>query len=127
MKSLILLFCFALSISFCFGQTDTLPEFEDELFLEVHTSVSGLGGRMIEQTAEVYLDELETAIEGVVVVRICVDAAGNVTDANYTMQGSTTSSPSLIDLAIESAREFKFEESLVDKHCGRISYLFKLE
>lgn len=63
--------------------------------------------------------------EGRVVVSICVDAAGNVTEAKYTQFGSNVSSSKLISLAESNARNWKFGPG-EDNQCGTITYTFKL-
>ena len=62
--------------------------------------------------------------EGRVVVSICVDAAGNVTQAKYTQFGSNVSSNKLIKLAESNARNWKFGPG-EDNQCGTITYTFK--
>ncbi len=64
---------------------------------------------------------------GVVVVRICVNAKGKVTEANYTQKGSSTTDLSLIDVAEKAARQYVFSSSSLEKQCGVISIDFKLK
>ncbi len=64
---------------------------------------------------------------GTVVVKICVDADGRVTDADYTQSQSTTTDKCLRDVAIRNAKRWKFSTGNVDKQCGTIAYNFKVQ
>ena len=64
---------------------------------------------------------------GRVVVRVCVDSQGNVTSAEYTQRGSTTTDGDLRRKAIESAQRFRFTQTDVDRQCGTITIDFRLE
>ncbi len=64
---------------------------------------------------------------GRVVVRVCVNAEGNVTSAEYTQRGSTTTDGDLRRKAIESAERFRFTPSNVDRQCGTITIDFRLQ
>lgn len=65
--------------------------------------------------------------EGVVVIKVCVDANGRVVSADYTQAGSTTTSGTLTKIAIENARRYTFTASNIDKQCGTITYNFILK
>ncbi|MEM1323497.1 MAG: hypothetical protein AAGG75_24745 [Bacteroidota bacterium] len=62
---------------------------------------------------------------GQVVVKICVDARGEVISAKFTQRGSTTFNESLKAMAIESARKALFAVSSEIEQCGTIAYKFK--
>lgn len=62
--------------------------------------------------------------EGIVVVRIEVDATGRVVSASVT-DGTNTSDPTLHRLALEAARKTLFNESQQSKAIGTITYHFK--
>ncbi|MCB0600580.1 MAG: hypothetical protein KDC28_05110 [Saprospiraceae bacterium] len=64
---------------------------------------------------------------GRVVVKVCVDTDGHVVSADYTQKGSTTTDATLRDLAIQSAKKFRFTKSSIDKQCGTITIDFKLK
>ena len=64
---------------------------------------------------------------GTIVVKICVDADGRVTSADYTQSQSTTTDKCLRDVAIRNARKWKFSQGNVDKQCGTIAYNFKVQ
>lgn len=68
-----------------------------------------------------YLDEEQ----GVVVVEIWVNGAGDVIGASVA-KGGTTSSPRLIDEALKAAKKVKFSESEQDLQVGTITYNFRL-
>jgi outer membrane biosynthesis protein TonB len=64
--------------------------------------------------------------EGTVVIKVCVDEAGNVISARYTQGGSTTGDATLKRLAESNAKKWKFPSgSKVD--CGTITYTFKVK
>lgn len=63
---------------------------------------------------------------GIVVIRICVDKNGNVTEARYTQDGSTSADSELRRIAEESARKFQFSPGAADKQCGTVTIEFKV-
>jgi len=65
--------------------------------------------------------------KGRVVVKICVDAKGDVVSSDYTMMGSTTSDTYLIKLAEEGAKGYKFSPSANPKECGKVTIEFLLK
>jgi outer membrane biosynthesis protein TonB len=64
--------------------------------------------------------------EGKVVINVCVDKAGKVLSADFTQRGSTTTDPTLVRLATDNARLWKFMPGDTDRQCGTITYQFKL-
>lgn len=84
----------------------------------------GLGGRGILAAPSVQENSQK---QGVVVVRVCVDAAGNVLSADYTQAGSTTTDRQLVQAAVRNARQWRFSRGQVEKQCGTISYNFKVQ
>lgn len=64
---------------------------------------------------------------GRIVVRICVNSQGKVTEAAYTQKGSTSTDLALIEVAEKAALEYVFSSSNLDKQCGNISIDFKLK
>jgi TonB family protein len=64
---------------------------------------------------------------GRVVVKVCVDARGNVLSAKFTQSGSTTSNSQLRSLAESNAQKWKFKPGELDKQCGTITYEFKVK
>lgn len=65
--------------------------------------------------------------QGLVVVKVCVDRSGNVTSADFTQRGSTATSSRLKNIAISSAKRWKFAPGQVDKQCGTITYNFRAQ
>ncbi len=67
-----------------------------------------------------------TRKKGVIVIKLCVDASGEVTTSKFTQRGSTTFDSSLISLALENAASLRFEANALPEQCGTISYRFNL-
>ena len=85
----------------------------------------GLGNRGVRNSPQVTDNSQKT---GIVVVKVCVDASGNVIGTpTYTQSGSTTSDSRLKQLAISNAKRWKFAKGAIDKQCGTIKYDFKLK
>ncbi|GGA96781.1 hypothetical protein [Puia dinghuensis] len=82
----------------------------------------GLGGRHIVRTPSFTDDFNENAK---VAVDITVDANGNVTDAQYTPRGSTTSATNYKEIAERKARMVKFSPGS-DESTGTIVFNFKV-
>lgn len=68
-----------------------------------------------------------SSLEGTVVIEVCVDAAGLVVSANFTQRGSTTTNSTLVNLAVNNAKKWKFSAGEVDKQCGTVTYRFKVQ
>lgn len=64
---------------------------------------------------------------GRIVVRVCVNSQGKVTEAAYTQKGSTSTDIKLIQVAEEAALKYVFSASNLEKQCGNISIDFKLK
>ena len=84
----------------------------------------GLGDRGVLMEPQVNDNSQKT---GVVVINICVDAAGQVVSAAYTQLGSTTTDSDLKSKAERSAKEFKFTPSDIEKQCGTVTIDFKVK
>ena len=66
--------------------------------------------------------------QGIVIVEITVDAAGNVQSASFRPQGSTTQNSRLVDAALRAARQAKFTPSEANVlQTGTITYVFRLQ
>ena len=83
----------------------------------------GLGSRGVLRSPKVTDNSQK---QGKVVVKVCVDRSGNVTSADYTQRGSTTTDSKLISLAVRNAKNWKFNKGDLDKQCGTITYEFKV-
>jgi len=84
----------------------------------------GLGSRGVARTHKPTDNSQE---QGIVVVKVCVDKAGNIISADFTQKGSTATSSRLKNLAISSAKQWRFSPGQVDKQCGTITYNFKAQ
>lgn len=84
----------------------------------------GLGQRGLLSSPTITNNTQKT---GRVVVKVCVNAAGNVVSSNYTQAGSSTNNPGLIANAESSARKYKFSKGTLDRQCGTITIIFKLK
>lgn len=83
----------------------------------------GLGGRKVTSAPKITDDSQD---RGTVVLRVCVDADGNVTSAAFTQAGSTATSTKLKNLALDNARRWKFGPG-EDGQCGTITYNFTVQ
>lgn len=63
---------------------------------------------------------------GRVVIKICVDQNGKVSEAKFTQRGSTTTDQVLVDIATKAAAKYTFTPSDVDTQCGTITVDFKV-
>jgi outer membrane biosynthesis protein TonB len=68
-----------------------------------------------------------SSLEGTVVIAVCVDANGSVVSADFTQKNSTTSNSTLVNLAVNNAKKWKFSAGEVDKQCGTVTYRFKVQ
>jgi TonB family protein len=64
---------------------------------------------------------------GRVVIRVKVNQAGQVIEAVFNPNGSTTTDSALIEAAIDAARKARFTESRAFIQGGEISYIFKMK
>jgi len=64
---------------------------------------------------------------GSVIVAICLDKDGNVTEAKFQLQGSTITSGKLRDLAVNNAKQWRFKPGNEERQCGIITYTFKVQ
>jgi TonB family protein len=84
----------------------------------------GLGDRGVASAPKI---EDNSQQEGTVVLRVCVDQNGNVSEAEFTQKGSSISDARLKNIAIANAKRWKFSKGDVDKQCGTITYRFKVQ
>ncbi|MCO6492024.1 MAG: energy transducer TonB [Phaeodactylibacter sp.] len=85
--------------------------------------VEGFGGRGVLRQDK---PQDNSQDQGKVVVRACIDSNGNVISAEFTQAGSTATSSRLKQLAVSSAKKWKFAPGSVDKQCGTITFNFRL-
>ena len=96
-------------------------DFHGEIAFSEHAQVDGMQDR-----SPTFVPPIEGPFpeEGRVVVRICVDAYGQVTRAEYTQSG-TSGGTLLKQIAIENACEWEFSRSSRSLQCGKIVYDFR--
>ena len=82
----------------------------------------GLGSRGVAKT---HTPQDNSQDQGTVVVKVCVDRAGNVVSAKLTQAGTTATSARLKNLAISSAKKWRFSKGDQDRQCGTITYNFR--
>ena len=100
----------------------------DATKLEGISTGSGMVGGGLGDRGVVYEPKINDKSQktGTVVVRVCVNRNGEVISADYTQRGSTTADSELRQIAITSAKKFRFAKSSVDKQCGTITITFKV-
>ena len=84
----------------------------------------GLGGRGILNAPKVNDDFNKP---GRIVLKVCVDSNGTVTEADFTQRGSTTTDSQLVRIAKRNAMKYRFSRGSMDKQCGTITYVFKVK
>lgn len=84
----------------------------------------GLSGRGVEYEPTFKDNSQKT---GIVVLTICVGSNGKVISSKFTQRGSTTSDTYLIQLAENTAKNYKFSKSDIDSQCGTVSVDFRVQ
>ena len=85
----------------------------------------GLSGRKVVSRPRI-VDTSQKV--GTVVIEICVDVSGNVTQADYTQRGSTTTDTELRNKALAAAKQYRFAASTGGgSECGPVTFTFKLQ
>lgn len=64
---------------------------------------------------------------GKVVIAICVDKNGRVTDATFTQRGSTTTDRELVEIARKGALKYVFSPGEIESQCGTVTVDFKVQ
>ena len=65
--------------------------------------------------------------EGIVIVKVCINADGKVISADYVQGGSTTTDQTLVSTAIKGAKQYRFEGNpAAPKQCGDITIEFEV-
>jgi TonB family protein len=90
------------------------------------TVSGGLGGRGVLASPPV---RENSQVSGIVVVEVCVNNNGQITKADYTQNGSSTTNPNLVSAAIQNAKSWRFaaDPMAPATQCGRITYNFKVQ
>ncbi len=84
-------------------------------------TVSGFGSRGVRSAPKLQENSQKA---GRVVLRVCIDAGGNVLTANFQASGSSSADQDLIDAAIRNAEQYRFSPGDASKTCGSITYNF---
>ena len=108
------------------GQTNGDPK--SDILKGISTGSGRVGGGLSNRGL-VFEPEVKdnSQEEGKVVMKVCVDQTGAVTSSEYTLRGSTSQSPKLIEKAKRAAKKYKFSASEIEEQCGTISFNFKLQ
>ena len=64
---------------------------------------------------------------GTVVIKVCVDKNGKISEAKFTQRGSTTTDNYLVDVATKAAKQYQFTPSDTETQCGNITIEFKVQ
>ncbi len=64
---------------------------------------------------------------GKVVIKVCVDKNGKISEAKFTQRGSTTTDNYLVNVATKAAKEYQFTASDIETQCGSITIEFKVK
>ena len=91
---------------------------DEDISLEVK---NGLGARKILEQPSILVISTTT---GDVVVDICVNENGKVTEAEYNVAKSSLKTESLISLAVRKSKEFWFKKDDAKEMCGTIVFKF---
>ncbi len=92
---------------------------DDNLSIEI---AEGLGNRNVEDKPNIFILSTE---DGVVIIDVCVDSDGKVTEANFNRDESSLFRSSLTSLALRKAKEFIFIPSLREEQCGKLHFKIK--
>lgn len=98
----------------------------DASVLEGLSKGTGEAGDGLDSRGLIYEPSISdnTQRSGDVVVKVCVNGAGEVTKAKYTQRGSSTTDSYLIKLAETSAKKYRFTKSDAEEQCGTITIHF---
>ncbi len=96
-----------------------IVEIDEDLDIKLY---DGIGSRKVREVPDILILSDKA---GQVVVDVCVDESGNVSNATLNRKQSTVGSAGLISLALRKSREFKFERKRNGEQCGKIAFLIK--
>ncbi len=94
-------------------------EIDDLLSITIN---DGLGDRVVESQPNIFMLSDQ---DGKVVIDLCVDSRGRVTEATFNRDLSNIYRSSLTSLALRKAKEFFFDLSSIDEQCGRLTFNIK--
>jgi hypothetical protein len=95
---------------------------------DLHSENSVLGGALRDRdvlSRPAYDSQVRQ--RGRVVVKVCVDAAGDVTRASISPSETDLADQRLRQVALQNAKQWKFAKSSVAQECGTILYEFGVE
>lgn len=109
-----------------------IPEPESASTPEQPTTnaMSGAGAEIPGRTVRSKPDSPKNpGVNGVVVVRVCVDTKGNVVRAQFIENGSNLTDSRAIAASVANAKNWKFNENSMAayKECGVIKFYFKMK
>lgn len=84
----------------------------------------GLSNRGVLFEPEINDDSQKT---GKVVIKVCVDNTGKISEAKFTQRGSTTTDNYLVGVATKAAKQYQFTPSDIETQCGNITIEFKVQ
>lgn len=82
----------------------------------------GLGSRKVSYKPSIFMLSDQ---DGIVVIDLCVDGDGNVSEAKFDRDNSTIFRSSITSLALRKAKEFEFIESNLSDQCGVLTFKIK--
>jgi tetratricopeptide (TPR) repeat protein len=100
---------------------DSSQEFEIDESLTLVVG-NGLGKRKIESVPDIFLLSENS---GRVVINVCVNESGQVSDATFNRDLSTLFKTNLNSLAIRKSKELVFLPSFRSEQCGTVTFLIK--
>lgn len=97
---------------------------------EISKGVSGAGAEIKGRTVRSKPDApLNSGVNGIIIVKVCVDTRGNVARAQFIPEGSTVTDDRTIGAAVTNAKNWKFNENSMaaDRTCGVIKFYYKMK
>jgi hypothetical protein len=72
---------------------------------------------------------INSGVNGIIIVKVCVDTRGNVARAQFIPEGSTVTDDRTIGAAVTNAKNWKFNENSMaaDRTCGVIKFYYKMK
>ncbi len=103
------------------ADTEITQELEIDSKLSISVS-GGLGNRTVTKKPSIFMLSDQ---DGIVVIALCINRDGNVTEASFDREMSTIYRSSLTSLALRKAKEFVFNASSRSEQCGTMTYHIK--
>ena len=96
----------------------------------ISKGISGAGAEVKGRTVRSKPDvPTNRGVNGIVIVKICIDTRGNVVRAQFIEEGSTVTDDRTIGAAVTNAKNWKFNENSMaaDRACGVIKFYYKMK